>query len=241
MKIYPAIDLIDGKCVRLTKGDFSKSTFYTKNPVDQAKYFEDCGACYLHIVDLNGAKSGTNVHFSILEKICTKTELSVDFGGGIRSVTQIQNALNAGCSMVNLGTFLISNINDAETVVETFGSNKLIAAIDAENEFVKTNGWIKNSKLNLFNVIHLLAIKGFSNFTVTDISRDGSLTSPAFELYTKILKELPNINLRASGGVSCVNDLSSLRQIGCEGTIIGKALYEGFVSLETLFKTRKYE
>lgn len=241
MKIIPAIDLIDGNCVRLVNGQYDKVTIYHNNPIEQAKYFEANGAKYLHLVDLNGAKNGKTHQLKIIESICKSTNLLIDFGGGIRSAEDIQFILDTGCKQVNLGTFLIQNIGETEVLIQRFGSNKLIASLDVDNEQIRTNGWVENSRFLLFETIHSLTLKGFTNFTITDISRDGTLTSPALELYKKILKEYPNINLRASGGVSSESDLSNLRKIGCEGTIIGKALYEGIISLEMLYKTGKYE
>jgi phosphoribosylformimino-5-aminoimidazole carboxamide ribotide isomerase len=140
-----------------------------------------------------------------------------------------------------LGTFLIQNIDEVEVLIQRFGSNKLIASLDVDNEMIRVNGWIENTPFLLFDIIHSLMNKGFTNFAITDINRDGTLTSPAVELYQKILKEFPSINLRASGGVSSEIDLNNLKQMGCEGAILGKALYEGVISLETLFKTGKYE
>jgi phosphoribosylformimino-5-aminoimidazole carboxamide ribotide isomerase len=241
MKIIPAIDIINGNCVRLVNGQFDKVTIYRNSPIDQAKYFEEKGAKYLHIVDLSGAKNGKTHQLKLLEAICKSTNLVVDFGGGIRSAEDIQFILDTGCKQVNLGTFLTQNIGETEVLIQRFGSNKLIASLDVDNEMIRINGWVENTQFLLFDMLHSLTNKGFTNFAITDISRDGTLTAPALELYRKILKEFPSINLRASGGVSSENDLCNLRQIGCEGAILGKALYEGVISLETLFKTGKYE
>ncbi len=241
MKIIPAIDIINGKCVRLVNGQFNKVTVYHSNPIEQAKYFEEKGAKYLHLVDLTGAKNGKTNQLKLLEAICKSTNLVVDFGGGIRSAEDIQSILNTGCKQVNLGTFLIKNIGDVEAIIQRFGGSKLIASLDIDNEIIRINGWVENTQFKLFDIMHSLTSKGFTNFAITDISRDGTLTSPAVELYQKILKKFPLINLRASGGVSSETDLNILKQIGCEGTILGKALYEGVISLEMLFKTEKYE
>jgi phosphoribosylformimino-5-aminoimidazole carboxamide ribotide isomerase len=241
MKIIPAIDIINGNCVRLVNGQFDMVTIYRNSPIDQAKYFEEKGAKYLHIVDLSGAKNGKTHLLKLLEAICKSTNLVVDFGGGIRSAEDIQCILDTGCKQVNLGTFLIQNIGETEVLIQRFGSNKLIASLDVDNEMIRINGWVENTQFLLFDMLHSLTNKGFTNFAITDISRDGTLTSPALELYRKIIKEFPSISLRASGGVSSEIDLNNLKQMGCEGAILGKALYEGVISLETLFKTGKYE
>lgn len=241
MKIIPAIDLLNGKCVRLYQGKYGTAKAYTSSPLDQAKLFEETGVKYLHIVDLDGAKKGSMEHLKIVESICKATKLSVDFGGGIRTANQIQAAMDAGCKMVNLGTLLAENIEDSSCLIQQFGADKLICAIDSEYERVKTKGWTEKSSFSVFEIILSLVDKGFTNFTVTDISRDGTLTSPSVELYQKILAEFPQINLRASGGVSSETDLIQLKKLGCEGTIVGKAYYEGFISLESLLKSNNFQ
>ncbi len=241
MKIIPAIDLLNGRCVRLFQGSYGTAKSYSSSPLDQAKIFEDLGVKFLHIVDLNDAQNGSMEHIKVVETICKKTKLSVDFGGGIRNVKQIQAALDAGCKMVNLGTLLTEKTEDSARLIQQFGADKLICAFDSENERVKIKGWTEKSRFSVLEIIHSLVGKGFTNFTVTDISRDGTLTSPSVELYQKILAEFPLINLRASGGVSSETDLIQLKELGCEGTIVGKAYYEGFISLASLINSNNFQ
>lgn len=230
MLIIPAIDIIGGKCVRLKKGDYSQTTFYELSPVDQAKKFEDLGYKYLHLVDLDGAKLGKPKNLKALDDICLNTNLIVDFGGGIRVCEDINQATNYGASQVNLGTILLAQPTLALEMIDRFGSEKLIAAIDCENLKVKTNGWVENSNQDIFSTIELILRMGFLNCTITDISKDGMLQGPSFDLYKTILDRFPDIQLRASGGVSNKEDLDKLNALNLKGTIVGKALLEELIN-----------
>ncbi len=231
MKLIPAIDLLDGKCVRLYKGDFAKSKIYNENPVEQAKAFENAGIEYLHLVDLSGAKAGEPRHLNVLESICKSTKLQVDFGGGLRSDQNIIDCFNSGANQVNIGTILIRKPELASEWIKKFGTEKLIASVDVMNNKVKIAGWQEESGLEIFKVINNLVQDGFTYFTVTDINRDGTLGEPAFELYKDVLSQFPSIKLNASGGVSSQDQLKLLNEIGCNGAIVGKAIYEGRIRL----------
>jgi len=232
MKIIPAIDLIDGKCVRLFKGDYETQKIYNENPVVQAKAFEDKGIEFLHLVDLSGATVGEPKHLGVLEKICISTNLKVDFGGGIRTEQDIIDCLNCGANQVNIGTILIRKPESAKLWIEKIGSQKLIASVDVLDGLVKVSGWQEESGLDIYSVIKRLIDDGFTNFTVTDIDRDGTLGEPAFELYKNLLMPFPNIKLNTSGGVSSQEQLKKLEDIGCYGAIVGKAIYEGLIKIE---------
>jgi phosphoribosylformimino-5-aminoimidazole carboxamide ribotide isomerase len=231
MKIIPAIDIIDGKCVRLYKGNYKTVKVYNNNPVDQAKAFEDAGLEFLHVVDLSGAKAGKPIHLKVLEKICKSTRLKVDYGGGIRIDQDITNCLNLGANQVNLGTILIKEPDIAKILIAKLGSEKLIASADVMNRMVKIAGWQKETGSGILEVVSNLADIGFNYFTVTDIDRDGTLGEPNFKLYNELLLKFPNIKLNASGGVSSNEHLKLLKEIGCDGAIVGKAIYEGVIEL----------
>jgi phosphoribosylformimino-5-aminoimidazole carboxamide ribotide isomerase len=227
MKLIPAIDLIDGKCVRLFKGDYNTKTVYNDNPIEQAKAFEGKGIEYLHLVDLSGAKVGKSVHLNILEKICQSTSLKVDFGGGVRTSQNISDILNAGAKQVNLGTVLIREPLQIPKWINEFGTESLISSVDVMNRKVKVSGWQEESGIEIDDILQSLINIGFTYFTVTDIDRDGTLGEPAFELYKDLLTKFPKIKLNASGGVSDSSQLTKLKTIGCHGAIVGKAIYEG--------------
>ena len=227
MKLIPAIDLIDGQCVRLTKGDYGTKKVYNSDPLEQARIFEDAGIEHLHLVDLSGARAGQPMHLDVLEQICSKTSLKVDYGGGIRTQENILEVLNRGAKQVNLGTMLIRNLDLAPEWISRFGAESLIASVDVLGQMVKISGWQQDSGLELFPVIEQLMEAGFIYFTVTDIDRDGTLGEPAYQLYKDLLGRFPGIRLNASGGVSSQDQLPKLDQIGCHGAIVGKAIYEG--------------
>ena len=241
MRVIPAIDLIDGKCVRLCRGDYNQTKVYSENPVEQAKIFEDAGFTNLHLVDLDGAKSGHPRNIDILRKIKTSTKLRIDFGGGIRTLQSAKDSLNAGASQINIGTALITNQSFAETLVAEFGFETIIAALDCFNLEVKTHGWSNGSSLNIIDVIKSLQSKGIVTFSVTDINRDGMLSGPNTSLYKSILQEFPTINLIASGGVSSMEDIEMLSKLRIDGVIVGKAIYENKLNLEKLTKCYRNE
>jgi len=229
MITIPAIDLIDGKCVRLTKGDYATTKTYNANPLEQAKIFEGKGYTNLHLVDLTGAKQGKPVHLNVLEQISTKTSLKVDFGGGIRTIDSATAAINQGASQVNIGTALIDNKDMVTQLLALLGASKIVAAIDVEKEQVKIAGWLKNTGVSIYETVSSLSNKGLIYFAITDIERDGMLTQPSLGLYSAILAQFTSIKLRASGGVTSAEHLKQLEELGCEGAIVGKALYEGYL------------
>lgn len=233
MKIIPAIDIIDGKCVRLTKGDYATQKIYAEDPADMAKRFEDSGIQYLHVVDLDGAKSKEIVNYKSLERIASKTNLIIDFGGGIKSVKDVQIAFNSGASKITAGSIAVKDRTEVLSWKDQFGKERLILGADCKNRKVATNGWIETSDLDVLELIEWYKNKGINEVICTDISKDGMLQGPAFELYIEILK-IRAVELIASGGISSIKDLLELQRIGCSGAIIGKAIYEGKVSLKEL-------
>lgn len=241
MRVIPAIDLIDGKCVRLRQGDYNQTKIYSDNPVEQAKIFEDAGFTHLHLIDLDGAKTGQPCNTDVLRKIRTSTKLRIDFGGGIRTFQSAKDSLNAGASQINIGTALITNQTFAETLVAEFGFETIIAALDCFNLEVKTHGWSNGSSLNIIDVIKSLQSKGVVNFAVTDINRDGMLSGPNISLYKSILREFSTINLITSGGVSSMENIEMLSKLRIDGVIVGKAIYENKLNLEKLTKCYRNE
>lgn len=233
MLAIPAIDIIDGKCVRLFQGDFENAKSYGTNPIEQAKAFEDYGFTNLHLIDLNGAKEGIPKNLKTLELIAKSTNLKIDFGGGLRSIDSIDSAISAGAWKVNLGTILTSMEFDKNI---SRIKKKVIAAIDCENNLVKSNGWQSQTSIKVDELIAKLIGDGFNHFAVTDISRDGTLTAPAFYLYERIRTLFPYATIWASGGVSSANDLLNLSKIGVDGAIVGKAIYEKRINPKELLK-----
>jgi len=234
MRIIPAIDIIDGKCVRLSKGDYTTKKIYNENPLEVAKSFEDHGIQYLHLVDLDGAKSSQIVNHKILEQIASKTNLKIDFGGGLKSDTDLRIAFESGASQITGGSIAVKNSDLFKQWIAQYGSDKIILGADANNEKVAVSGWLEESKEDLIPFIQGYEKDGIRYVICTDIAKDGMLEGPSFELYQKILKQVPNIKLIASGGISSFDELPKLAEMGCEGTIIGKAIYEGRISLKQL-------
>lgn len=239
MQIIPAIDVINGKCVRLFQGTFSKVTDYRLNPLEQAKLFADLGFEHLHLVDLDGVRNGFPVNLRVLEQIAAQTALKVDFGGGLRDISSIDAAFNAGAWKVNLGSALTTNL--VNVIEEKIKGDKIIGAVDCERELVKLNGWQSQTTVMVDEFIASLTSIGIDHFTVTDISRDGTLTSPAFELYEKLKTQNPGVKIWASGGVGCLTDIVKLRKIGLDGVIVGKAIYEKKFELKDLAKCLQNE
>lgn len=233
MRIIPAIDLIDGKCVRLTKGDYNTQKIYNENPLEVAKYFEDNGLQYLHLVDLDGAKSNQIVNHKILYQIATKTNLKIDFGGGLKSRKDLEIAFENGARQVTGGSISAKNPTEFLSWLAEFGSEKIILGADCINRKIATHGWLETSKLEVVDYIADYVAKGISTVICTDIAKDGMLQGTSDELYKDILSQT-NVNLIASGGVTTLGDLALLKTIGCEGAIIGKALYEGTITIKNL-------
>lgn len=235
MKIIPAIDIIDGKCVRLSKGDYDTKKIYHENPLDIAKEYEANGIQYLHLVDLDGAKTKTIKNLKTLEILSSQTNLIIDFGGGIKTRESLESAFNAGANQVTIGSVAVEKAEMCEEWISEFGAEKLILGADCLDRKVKTSGWLENSDLDIIDFIQSYQNKGIQDVICTDISKDGMLEGPSFELYAEILSQ-SSISLIASGGISSIKDLDDLKALGCSGAIIGKALYEGNITLKELQK-----
>ena len=236
MRIIPAIDIIDGKCVRLSKGDYDTKKIYNENPVEVAKEFEDFGIQYLHLVDLDGAKAKKIINQKVIENIAKNTNLIIDFGGGIRSEEDLQKAFDSGAKKVTLGSIAVVNPELCLAWLEKFGAEKLILGADCLDRKIKTSGWLENSETDVVDFIKEYQKKGFKEVVCTDTSKDGMLQGPSTALYQEII-ENSTIELIASGGISNIEDVQKMKEIGCAGTIIGKAIYEGRISLEDLRST----
>ena len=242
MRIIPAIDIIDGKCVRLTKGDYNTKKIYNENPLEVAKAFEASGITYLHLVDLDGAKAKHIVNYKVLEQIASKTSLKIDFGGGLKTNEDLQIAFNSGAKQITGGSIAVKNPETFENWISKYGSTKIILGADSDNEKIAISGWMEQSKEDLIPFIKAYQKKNIQYVICTDISKDGMLEGPAFELYKKIISQCTNsssgqsIKLIASGGISNSNELPVLKNIGCEGVIIGKAIYENRITLKELEK-----
>lgn len=238
MRIIPAIDIINGKCVRLTKGDYNSVKVYNEHPLEVAKQYEAAGIQYLHLVDLDGAKSNRIVNYKILEQMTSKTNLKVEFGGGLKSDKDIHIAFESGVCQVVGGSVAVKNKALFQEWINKYGSDKIILGADHVNQKIAVNGWKETSKLDLTDFIQEYLKKGIEYIICTDIARDGMLQGPSVDLYQKIQEQNQNkaIKLMASGGVTSLDDLSVLKEIGCEGVIIGKAIYENKISLKQLKK-----
>ena len=240
MRIIPAIDIIEGKCVRLTKGDYSTKKIYNENPLEVAKQFEDSGIEFLHVVDLDGAKASHIVNYKVLEQIATKTNLKIDFGGGLKSNEDLKIAFESGANQITGGSIAVKNPNVFESWIDIYGSECIILGADCNNEKIAVSGWQEESELDVIPFIQGYQSKGIQYVICTDISKDGMLEGPSFDLYKRILCEChseqseESIKLIASGGISTFDELPKLVQLGCEGVIIGKAIYENKISLKQL-------
>ena len=234
MEIIPAIDIIDGKCVRLTQGDYSQKKEYSSDPTEVAKRFEDVGIKRLHLVDLDGAKAKKIINTRVLEGICQKTNLIVDFGGGVQSDEDIALAFKLGAKQVTGGSIAVKNPALFSGWLHSYGGDKLILGADAKDRKIAISGWEETTEMDLLNFIKNYHAKGVQYVICTDVAKDGLLQGPSLELYKEIMKEIPGIKLIASGGVASVSDLEELNKAGVYGTIVGKAFYEGKISLEEL-------
>ena len=234
MRIIPAIDIIEGKCVRLSKGDYATKKVYNENPLEVAKEFQDHGIEYLHLVDLDGAKSKHIVNHKILEQIASRTSLKIDFGGGLKSNEDLKIAFNSGANQITGGSIAVKDPAIFKNWLLQYGYDKIILGADALDEKVAISGWLEESDKELIPSIEEYQKEGVSYIICTDISKDGMLGGPSFELYEKILKQVQNIKLIASGGISTFEEIPQLAELGCDGTIIGKAIYEGRISLKQL-------
>lgn len=234
MRIIPAIDIIEGKCVRLSKGDYDTKIIYNENPLEVAKSFEAHGIEYLHLVDLDGAKSSKIVNYKILEQIASQTSLKIDFGGGLKSDDDLRIAFESGANQITGGSIAVKNRVIFEKWISEYGSDKIILGADAKDEKIAVSGWLEESNEDLIPFIQAYQSKGIQYVICTDIAKDGMLQGPSFDLYSKILAEANGVKLIASGGISTFDELPKLAELGCEGTIIGKAIYEGRITLKQL-------
>jgi len=246
MRIIPAIDIIDGKCVRLSKGDYDTKKIYNENPIEVAKEFEAHGIQYLHLVDLDGAKSKHIVNHKVLEQIASQTNLKIDFGGGLKTDEDLRIAFESGAKQITGGSIAVKDPRTFEGWIQKHGADKIILGADAMDERVAVSGWLEESKEELIPFIQSYQAKGINYVICTDISKDGMLEGPSFDLYRKILENskvdvsageeqsVSKLKLIASGGISIFDELPKLAEMGCEGTIIGKAIYENRISLKQL-------
>lgn len=233
MRIIPAIDIIEGKCVRLSKGDYTTKKIYNESPLEVAKAYEDHGIEYLHLVDLDGAKSKHIVNHKVLETIATKTALQIDFGGGLKTVEDLNIAFESGASQITGGSIAIKSPETFISWIQTYGSDKIILGADVKGIHIATDGWLETSDQTLFDFVKHYQKQGVEYVICTDISKDGMLEGPAFDLYARLLAK-SKIKLIASGGISKFEELPELKTLGCEGVIIGKAIYENRISLKQL-------
>ena len=234
MRIIPAIDLIDGRCVRLSKGDYATQKIYNEHPLEVAKAFEAHGIQHLHLVDLDGAKSKHIVNHKVLEDIVSKTSLKIDFGGGLKSDEDLKIAFESGAHQVTGGSIAVKEPEVFEQWIETYGSEKIILGADVQGDRIATNGWLETSDHRLVDFVKDYHAKGIQYVICTDISKDGMLEGPSFEVYADLLAAQSGIKLIASGGISSFDELPRLAAMGCEGTIIGKAIYENRITLAAL-------
>jgi len=231
--IIPAIDIINGQCVRLTQGDYQQKKVYNTNPLEVAQEFEAAGITRLHLVDLDGAKAQHIVNHKVLEQIATHTKLQIDFGGGLKSHEDVRIAFESGASQITGGTIAVKNRAMFLEWLEHYGSEKIILGADVRNAQIAVGGWQEQTSLDLFDFLQFFIGKGIQYVICTDISKDGMMQGPAFELYQQILTQFPQLKLIASGGVSNQDDIDQLEQMDLYGVIVGKAIYEGKVKLSS--------
>lgn len=234
MRLIPAIDIIDGKCVRLSKGDYNTKKIYNESPLEVAKEFEAHGIQHLHLVDLDGAKSKHIVNHKVLEQIASQTNLKIDFGGGLKTDEDLRIAFESGANQITGGSIAVKDADVFRSWLTKFGADKIILGADANNEKIAVSGWLEESDQELIPFVQGYQKEGVSYVICTDISKDGMLQGPSFDLYQKMLAQIPNIKLIASGGISTFDELPKLAELGCEGTIIGKAIYENRISMKQL-------
>ncbi|MCA0232232.1 MAG: 1-(5-phosphoribosyl)-5-[(5-phosphoribosylamino)methylideneamino]imidazole-4-carboxamide isomerase [Bacteroidetes bacterium] len=232
--IIPAIDLIEGKCVRLTQGDYGQKTIYNENPLEVAKQFEDAGLTHLHLVDLDGAKAKKVINWKVLERIATQTQLHIDFGGGVQSDDDLRIVFDSGAKQVTGGSIAVKNPDLFETWLNQHGGDKMILGADARNERVAVSGWEEGTGLWVYDFVQQWVEKGAKYTISTDVAKDGLLQGPSFDLYKNLQEHCPELNIIASGGVSNIGDIERLAEMNLFGVIVGKAIYEGRVKLAEL-------
>jgi phosphoribosylformimino-5-aminoimidazole carboxamide ribotide isomerase len=235
MRIIPAIDIIDGKCVRLSKGDYNTKIIYNENPLEIAKQFEGSGIEYLHLVDLDGAKANQIINYKVLEQIASRTNLKIDFGGGLKANEDLKTAFESGANQITVGSIAVKNPELFKQWIHLYGKDKIILGADANNGKIAISGWLEESDQEVMSFINDYQKCGIEYVISTDIAKDGMLEGPSFQLYDSILKETnSSLKLIASGGISTFEELPKLAELGCEGVIIGKAIYENRISLKQL-------
>jgi len=236
MQIIPAIDIIDGKCVRLTQGDYDQKKIYNEHPLEVARRFEDAGLERLHLVDLDGAKAGAVKNWKVLEAIAGKTSLIIDFGGGIKEEKDLTIVFNSGAAFATIGSLAVKNEALFVQWLNSYGPAKFLLGADVKDEKIAVGGWLETTGIWIYDFIEKYIQLGVQQIFCTDVSKDGLLQGPSTDLYKEILDRFPSLHFIASGGVSSTKDLDALQKIGCKGVIVGKAIYEGRISLEDLVK-----
>lgn len=241
MELIPAIDIIEGKCVRLSQGDFSQQSTYSASPLDMAKRFQDAGVRRLHLVDLDGARTGKVVNWATAEQIAKHTDMQIDFGGGVKSREDVKRILELGISYVVVGSVAVKNKPLLLEWKEEFGPDSFFIGADVKDGLIHISGWQETTKLQIGTLLRECIQQGFNHFFCTDIERDGLFKGPSVGLYEQLLEEFPSIELVSSGGVSSIKDLYLLEKIGCVGAIVGKAIYEGMITMDEvqLFCTKR--
>ena len=234
MIIIPAIDIIDGKCVRLTQGDYAQKTVYNENPLEVAKEFEAAGIKRLHLVDLDGAKAGAVKNWKVLENIAANTNLVIDFGGGIKTEEDVQLVFNAGAAMATIGSLAVKNEELFAEWITRFGAEKFLLGADVKDAKIAIGGWLETTEIDIYSFIDKYIKYGIHQLFCTDVSKDGLLQGPSLTLYEQIIARFPDIHFIASGGVATIDDLHALHKIGCSGVIVGKAIYEGRIAIDEL-------
>ena len=234
MLIIPAIDIIAGKCVRLTQGDYAQKTIYNENPLEVAKEFEAAGLKRLHLVDLDGAKAGEVKNWKVLESIAANTSLIIDFGGGIKKEADLQLVFDSGAAMATIGSLAVKNETVFVAWIQKYGADKFLLGADVKGEKIAIGGWLETTDIVIYDFIETYMAHGITQIFCTDVSKDGKLEGPSITLYQNIIKRFPGLHFIASGGVSSIADLKDLDMIGCAGAIVGKAIYENRVSITEL-------
>lgn len=234
MQIIPAIDIIDGKCVRLTQGDYDQKTIYNSNPLEVAKAFEDAGLQRLHLVDLDGAKAGAIKNWKILEAIAGATSLVVDYGGGIKTEDDLRTVFRSGAAFATIGSLAVKNETLFVEWIQKYGAEKFLLGADVKEEKIAVGGWLETTEIDIFSFLEKYIGYGITQVFCTDVSKDGKLEGPSIGLYQKIIHRFPDLIFIASGGVATLEDLEELKLIGCCGVIVGKAIYENRINLSEL-------
>lgn len=234
--IIPAIDIIDGKCVRLTQGDYNQKKVYNENPLEVAKAFEDAGMTRLHLVDLDGAKAGQVRNWKVLETIAGKTGMVIDFGGGVKVENDVEIIFNSGAALVTVGSIAVKDEATFVSWLKKFGNDRFLLGADVKDEKIAVHGWLETTDIWIYDFIQKYSDHGVQQVFCTDVAKDGALQGPSIDLYKSIIQKFPDLHFIASGGVSNINDVHQLIEIGCKGVIIGKAIYEGHITLKELQK-----